>query len=335
MIIKGDGEPVINPTAEIEVLVLSNLTDYGYSLEEISWMTSEQRIEQPLRELAPFINWEANVRYELLSDYEELYERFNNESEEGDGVIEVTDGFFNYISSNLPILFPEGEGDIGFPTIVFITDDTAMSYYGTKFAGLGGMGWQLMNINPSRVYRLNETSNKYDIPDKGMSQVIIHEIGHSAGFGHTHSTYFGWAGDYVESVMSYYTVTSNFSEFEMAALRRTSTDNYFRYFDDLVAQINALIDTEGSPDGLSDKISQAIYYHTLALETYDSGDYLESYTNIGAAVIRLYEGKLLFEAIVVSELNSTFLFVVPAIICLNLSRHAVNYRIRKNQIKLL
>ena len=47
MIVKGDGEPVINPTVDVEVLVLSNLTDYGFSLGDLNWMTSEQRIEQP------------------------------------------------------------------------------------------------------------------------------------------------------------------------------------------------------------------------------------------------------------------------------------------------
>jgi hypothetical protein len=140
------------------------------------------------------------------------------------------------------------------------------------------------------------------------------------------SAYFGWAGDYVESVMSYFTVTSNFSEFEMASFRRTSTDNYFRYFDELVDQINALINTEGSPDGLSDKITQAIYYHTVAIEAYDAGDYLNAYTNVGAAVIKLYEGKLLFESIVVPELKSTFLFVASTIICLDLSYRLVKRR---------
>ncbi|MCG3219322.1 MAG: hypothetical protein KAR35_09975, partial [Candidatus Heimdallarchaeota archaeon] len=155
MIVRGDGEPVIYPTVETDVLILSNLTDYGHSLESLEWMTSEARIEQPLMELAPFVNWEANVRYEELSSYADLYERFNNEAVEGEGNIEVIDGFLNYISSYLSILFPEGEGDIGFPTIIFMTNSTSMSLAGKKFAGLGGMGWQLMNINPSRVYRLN------------------------------------------------------------------------------------------------------------------------------------------------------------------------------------
>jgi hypothetical protein len=200
-----------------------------------------------------------------------------------------------------------------------MTNDTSMSYYGRKFAGLGGMGWQLMNINPSRVYRLNETSNKYDIPDKGMTQVIVHEIGHTIGFVHTHSNYFGWAGDYVESVMSYYTVTSNFSEFQIASFSRTSTDNYFRYYNDLSDQIDAFILSEGSPDGLSIKIVQANIFLNLAIVAYNSGDYQEAYLNIGAAVIKLYEGKLLFDAVVVPELRSTLIFIISAIICLDIS----------------
>ncbi|MHA1911412.1 MAG: hypothetical protein ACTSYA_06935 [Candidatus Kariarchaeaceae archaeon] len=129
--------------------------------------------------------------------------------------------------------------------------------------------------------------------------------------------------------MSYFTVTSNFSEFQIASFSRTSSDNYFRYFNDLVDQIDDLINTEGSPDGLTDKINQAIYYHTLALAFYDAGDYLEAYTNVGAAVIKLYEGKLLFDSIIVPEFSSTLFFIVPAIHCLNLTYLVVKRRKNK------
>ncbi len=286
----SEDKPIVNPKVDIEVLLLSNLTDKGYPLDSLQWLTSEKRILTPLMEVAPFYQWNVTVRLEPLNTYPDLFRKFNSEAQAGNGIIEVTEGFFDFVDNFRQELFPTSNADISFPTVGFLSNETEMANNGLIFAGISrGFPWQLLNLNPSRLYKFNNTSNRYDVPDRGLTQVIVHEVGHTLGFPHPHD-YYGWGGDYVESVMSYYNPTVNFSTYAIDRFSRSSTDIYFDYYKNASKIVNQLLEEVSSlPIEDENKLQSVQKQYEDSIQAYDHLEYQQAYENISLAVTLQYE----------------------------------------------
>ncbi|MHA2203205.1 MAG: hypothetical protein ACW991_05900, partial [Candidatus Hodarchaeales archaeon] len=167
-------------------------------------------------DLLPFLNIQVNIHWYSLDDYPEIQILFDSATTKYDDYyqIEVTEGspqtLLEYFSDNLDQFVDIHSDGLNFPTMAFLMNKSRMSYSGTRFGGLGGMGWQLIAYQWDRFM---DTSVEPPIPKTGISDVIIHETGHTLGFGHPHHGKY-WVGDFVDSIMSYYTVNSYFSKFE-------------------------------------------------------------------------------------------------------------------------
>ncbi len=313
-IVLNNEKPRIHPTVDLPVLFLTNLSDYGYSIQKLEWLSSMDRIYTPLDEVAPFYNWNINIKWKFLSSYQGLYDEFHLEYKNGGRVIEVMDGFRDYVESQFDVLFPSFTGDLFYPTIIFLSNDTQMTYYGGAFTGLAGMGWQLINLVPSKIFRFNDTSGFYDIKDKGITRTIVHEIGHTLGFPHPHDNY-GWGGDYVESVMSYYISAVNFSTYAIDRFMRSSTDNFFGLYDNIYTEVIQLYGQVANPPEIVDrKIAYALANYSAAILTYNDLDYLSAYNNITNAWTELNNvGQMLEE--IIPEFQIPLMFVFIIILC--------------------
>ncbi len=305
---QSTGSPNTHPTVDIEVLLLSNLTNYGYSLDMLRWLTSEKRIETFLSDIAPFYQWNVNVRLEKLRKYPVLYKKYNSESQKANGHINVAYGFHGFVRNQFSELFPRSTADFAFPTVCLISNDTTMNWRGLNFTGIAvtGAGWQLMTLNPPRVFKINNTNNFYTVPDRGITHIVVHEIGHTLGFGHPHDDY-GWGSDYVESVMSYYTGTSNFSTFGKDRFIRTSTDIYLDLYSDSALKVDLLLKLVSQPHKEAEEKFKSVQdYYADSIKAYDSLNYLQAYENISLAVKELYTIKLLLE-----DISSSKTFGIP------------------------
>ncbi|MCG3252862.1 MAG: hypothetical protein KAX09_03370, partial [Candidatus Heimdallarchaeota archaeon] len=118
----------------------------------------------------------------------------------------------------------------------------AFRWYGTSFAGLGGMGWEILKASQYSLFEDGNVSK----PMRGMSAVMIHELGHSLGLPHPHSSY-GWGSSFVEDVMSYFSTTEKFSTFYKDAVGRAHADAHFLYGIDEFANAYQLFLDAGSP----------------------------------------------------------------------------------------
>ncbi|MFX1284654.1 MAG: hypothetical protein ACFFB5_13425 [Promethearchaeota archaeon] len=211
----------IAPTDEnyyFEIAIVENFTRGSslYEREDLEFVVNKDNIREAITDLLPFFNIQVNVHWYSLENYPFIQKLFKLASKQFEDYnqIEITEGspqsVFDYLSQNLDEFVDIHPDGINFPTLVFLLNGSVMSYDGTRFGGLGGMGWQLIGY---QWERLMDTSVTPAVPKNGITDVIIHEAGHTLGFSHPHHNEY-WCGDFIDSIMSYYTVNSYFSKFE-------------------------------------------------------------------------------------------------------------------------
>ncbi len=220
------GVDPIGESYSLQVKVFNNLTDAGYAFEELNWVISRERILNQLSNDFPWIDWNIEVEYVELTDYPSLdsWISENLQHDPEGNYIEVTDGFYDLLESELDIHFNYSAADSILPCYYFLTDDIGFRYYGFGFAGLGGMGWEILVNNQ---YSMFEDGNPL-LPRRGMSSVTIHELGHSLGMPHPHGGQYGWGSSYIEEVMNYFSIgEKGFSSFYRDGMARAHSNYWF------------------------------------------------------------------------------------------------------------
>ncbi|MCK5044978.1 MAG: hypothetical protein KAS22_00265 [Candidatus Heimdallarchaeota archaeon] len=237
-------DPPLGKSISLQVKVLNNLTDNGYPEEDLRWCISKHRILNQLDNDFPWIDWRIEIEWVELTDEPYLFDYIQDNTQENiDGkYIEVSSGLFTILQNELSTHFDMSAADEVLPCYFFLTDNIAFRWYGTSFAGLGGMGWEILKASQ---YSLFEDGNVSE-PMRGMSAVMIHELGHSLGLPHPHSSY-GWGSSFVEDVMSYFSTTEKFSTFYKDAVGRAHADAHFLYGIDEFANAYQLFLDAGSP----------------------------------------------------------------------------------------
>jgi len=96
----------------------------------------------------------------------------------------------------------------------------SMKTYDTNFLGISLGDLSLIGITQNEFLRGDTVGQ----PGKGLglTQTIIHEVGHSLGLPHPHQ--FGYLEDFESSPMSYWSYEYNFSQFDKDAINRAHAD---------------------------------------------------------------------------------------------------------------
>ncbi len=240
--------PPMGTTYSLQILVLNNLTDNGFPEDDLQWVISANRIKDQLETDMPWLNWDIEIVWVELTDHPDLFDYIQNNVREGINgrYIDVMSGsplpLFYMLQNQLGTNFNMHAADVVLPCYFFLTDDISFTYYGTSFAGLGGMGWEILLGTQYSIFD-NATIGE---PRRGYSRVMIHELGHSLGLPHPHDGSWGWGASYVAEVMSYFAINDGFSQFYIDGVARTHANYHFyeadiEYLDaiDLFAQLGA------------------------------------------------------------------------------------------------
>jgi hypothetical protein len=275
----------------LQVLVLNNLTLNGYAKEDIEWCISEYRIYNQLALDFPWVNWEIEINWVELSDYPQFYNyiRDNVQEDVNGRYIETSSGLYQLLEDELGDHFDITGADVVLPCYFFLTDAISFRWYGVSFAGLGGMGWEILL---GTQYSLFEDGivGQYR---RGYSNVMIHELGHSLGLPHPHSSTYGWGSSFVADVMSYFAYDDGFSTFYIDAIGRSHTDaNYVEALDEY-AEALQIYDDNGRPAELVDQLELINNTFTAIPTYYQQMDYNSSSTL--AFLVREYIADLVFE----------------------------------------
>ncbi|MCE7743395.1 MAG: hypothetical protein GOP50_13170 [Candidatus Heimdallarchaeota archaeon] len=264
------------PIAEsysLQVKVFNNLTNVGYTMEELNWVISDTRIQNQLEIDLPWIEWIIDVEYVNIQDYPILYDYIadNVQYDVNGPYVEIMPEFFSMLTVQLSAHFDYDAADVILPCYFFLNDEVGLQYDGIPFAGLGGMGWEILVADQYSLFKGGDP----DFLRSGMSAIMIHELGHSLGYPHPHSEYYGWGSSFLEDAMNYFSRgEESFSTFYIDALARAHGNYFYSYaslhnefaFEDFV---NA-----GSPDYLVPYITDIGLLLQQASANYTSMDYL-------------------------------------------------------------
>lgn len=192
----------IGKTYSLQTIIFNNLTDAGYPFDSLKWVISEARIRNQLERDIPWISWDVNVTYVNLADYPSIanYIKYNLEEDQDGLYLEVAYGFLDLLQNKLDDFFNLSAADTVLPCYAFLTDNIRFKYTGISFAGLGGMGWELLVGDQYSLFENGDITK----PRRGMSATLIHELGHSLGMPHPHSYAYSWGSEFIAEIMSYF-----------------------------------------------------------------------------------------------------------------------------------
>jgi hypothetical protein len=254
------------------------------------WINAEF-VQSELTSLAPYYNWEVNVTdvnpidegaRRALRIFAGLRNRNDCWNEFGTPFAQL----FCYFNLNLDKYIPEYDPeDYVLPIFAFNTTERNL---GDQFGLLGFADDDWMTGTQTMVFEFGAA--EYRTLGYGLSATAVHEGGHHFGMSHPHDGYdselgidygpagdfyFAWSGDESDTVMSYISLSSSFSTFDMDNLYRWEFAGYLNWannlLDDILADPNAA--------NVQDNVAQAEAYAALAIESFNNWDYLAAATN--------------------------------------------------------
>jgi hypothetical protein len=271
--------PSIGNKLSLQVLVLNNVSQYGYTNEKMKWIINSTLVEEAVKNLAPFMQVDVSVKFENLSLYPEIENTLNQAFIEQRNGWNYYDGYglFYALESARDQYFNMKAADITVNSYVFLLKNASFETGpgGMEFTGLGGYAQVLILKSIDRYFRPDGVT-----PKSGLGTTLIHELGHNLGFPHTFSG-LQYAGDFAEDVMGYYSnsYSYSFSEMRTDLFRRTLVDMKLLELKKALRTDVAtpwpwprktLVFRNSMLDAIKSKINQI-------MQLYDNMDYLGSY----------------------------------------------------------
>jgi hypothetical protein len=131
---------------------------------------------------------------------------------------------------------------------------------------LGDMA--LISLSQHEFQRGNYIIPQQPNSGEAFTEVIIHESGHMVGLPHPHN--FGPVGDFIQSVMGYYTYDYTFGQSDKDMLRRAHVDQIYLNVESLANKLNSrnpvsALSVRSELSGVDDKYSQMDYVAALSM----------------------------------------------------------------------
>ncbi|MHA1419545.1 MAG: hypothetical protein ACTSPO_11540 [Candidatus Heimdallarchaeaceae archaeon] len=274
----------IGESYSLQVKVFDNLTNNGFTVEDIEWVISESRMLKQLERDLPWIDWEVTVDFVLLTDYPELYNEIASSiHEDVNGMyVEVMEGLFYYLSNSQFNHFDFDASDTVLPCYFFLTDEIGFRYNGISFAGLGGMGWEILLGTQNRIFKDANPSQ----PRRGYSAVMLHELGHSLGLPHPHGSTYGWGSSFFQDVMNYFSFSEeSFSSFNQDGIARAHYKYFFKQTKEDFEDAYQFFIDNGSPMEVVGFISEISNIIESSVTEYDNMEYLKALNSTKTALI--------------------------------------------------
>ncbi|MBD3190659.1 MAG: hypothetical protein GF308_08440 [Candidatus Heimdallarchaeota archaeon] len=262
-------------SVSVQTLVLNADDEFGYPIEDINWVTSATRIFERLNNSLPFYDWSIDVTFANISDYPIVEQSVQNSLINSDPDFWLIDGMDLYfeLENRRHQLFDLNAADRVISSTIIIRKNMTMGLYGyLNFTGLGGADNVLILKSRDRYFKPDG-----ETPKSGITDVLIHEIGHTLGLPDN-----GMSG-YFLGTMSYFHTLDYYNWFYKTSLRRSASEFYY-----CEVMANLLEDQRRFGTGLFpqsvDSLILEIYNALDQSEAaFEEMDYLEAYTHVRMA----------------------------------------------------
>jgi len=255
--------------------VVDNIDDY----------LSAEMIKDAFEEIVPYASWDVSVNAVRLSDDSGLESVVSNSilfsrDVTGFGNDKVHIDYYDYrqvywyLQSHSSQYYDSGGDCVVLPVFEFVfRGGGRFAYTWEEYIGSSSRGadW------PDRTFGGISLGDMVIIgyPERNifsfgyeLTQVTIHELGHSIGLMHPHS--YGYTEDYVNSAMSYLTYEYGFSQFDIDALQRAHADSFLAQVQVAVETSRGAVFQSSEAQGL---LQQALSGYERGLSSYSRKDY--------------------------------------------------------------
>jgi hypothetical protein len=278
-----------------DVHIFDNRTNKEKQTVPIQSTVDPAKIKRAFQDLVPYSKIDVSVNFEDLAKYSGLVDVIRSNYKYTDsftfgvsgtplqyGIVDARP-VYKYLADNLRQFEPNFHRDSSeftVPVFAFAFSNNTLFTFTYKWiiskpesevtallgVALGDLA--LVSMSQQELQRGNYVTPVQPGKGQGFTQVIIHESGHMLGLQHPHN--FGSTGDFIVSIMGYYTYDYVFGQIDKDSLQRAHVDQIYLKVQSVVRQLNARnpfggLGIENQLRDVDAKYSQMDYADALSL----------------------------------------------------------------------